>query len=169
MSGLPLNIQMAQEAYRDRLKALRDERAGALYGETDPNLQIGPDEFDPKVQGIARPAKAEPAANSKAAAAKAKAENAKAGRKLIKEDVKAKRKVTYPRKDYGTITIPVPRYTAAGQEQFGLTQATRATSLAMGIIVLPARTKKLPRSSKNPPSPEKRPVCRMLVWPPGPV
>lgn len=122
--GLPLNIQMAQEAYRDRLKALRDERGGTLYGETDPNLQIGPDQFDPAVQGIARPAKAAPAADSKAAAAKAKAEAAKAGRKLIKEDVKAKRKVSYPRKDYGTITIPVPRYTAAGQEQFGITQAT---------------------------------------------
>lgn len=122
--GLPLNIQMAQEAYRDRLKALRDERAGALYGETDPNLQIGPDQFDTAVQGIARPVKAAPAADSKAAAAKARAEAAKAGRKVIKEDVKAKRKVSYPRKDYGTITIPVPRYTAAGQEQFGITQAT---------------------------------------------
>ena len=124
MAGLPLNIQMAQESYRDRLKALRDEREAVPYGTIDPDLEIGPDQFKPEAPGIVRPAKAEPAAGSKAATAKAKAETAKAGRRLIKEDVKARRKVQYPKKDYGTITIPVPRYTAAGQEQFGLTQAT---------------------------------------------
>lgn len=124
MAGLPVNLMLQSDAYNDRLKALRTARGNAMFGETNPNLEIGPDQFNLEEPGIRRPTKDGPAAGTRAAALKAERDRQQQGRKAIKDDVKAKRKVQYPKKEYGAITIPVPRYTAAGQQQFGLTAAT---------------------------------------------
>lgn len=126
--GIPLNIQMAQAAYRDRLNALREARRAEDFAITDPNFDITPEQFagvaGENNAGLRRPEKNVPAPGTRAAILKSERERLAASRKTVKDEIKTRRKTQYPKKEFGSITIPVPRYTAAGQERFGVTAAT---------------------------------------------
>lgn len=115
---------LSSDAYRERLKALRDERRATAYDIDNPNFEILPGQFDPAQPGIPKPAKAAPPENSPAALRLTERQRQKDGRKYVKQTAKQSRKTMYPKDRYGTITFPVPRYTAAGQQQFGMNEAT---------------------------------------------
>lgn len=129
-------LEIAREMYRDRLKGLRDARLlntdygdpTAYRNETQKSVALmrnqvtsGMD-FNLNAPGEVKPPA--PALTAKQVRRNEATKAAAKGRKEVRDVTRKAMKEIYPTKDYGKVTLRVPRYTADGQNFFGETANT---------------------------------------------
>ena len=104
-------------SWTDRVRALRNQRGQAAYVDTTPDRTLNPGQITAGAPGLRKPV---PDYTPKQRLRREDEKQHADQRKARKESIAKVMKSTYPAKEFGKVTYRVPRYTAKGQEMFGL-------------------------------------------------